>query len=166
MAEDWPDRQQFRNVMGRFATGVTVVTTALEGKLHGITVSSFCSVSLEPPLVLVCIDQTARSRPLIAESGIFAVNVLTWQQQFLADRFAGRGPLVNTTFDGVPYGAGTTGAPVLRDVAAWVDCRVTQTELVGDHIIFVGQVVDAGMDEALEPLLYFQGRFHRLPPAR
>lgn len=164
MAEAQLTQQLFRTVTGHFATGVTVVTTALEGRLHGITVSAFCPLSLEPLLVLVCIDQAAHSRHLIAESSIFAVNILTWQQQFLADRFAGRGPLVNTAFDGVPYTTASTGAPILKGVLAWADCRVTHTELLGDHVLFVGQAVDAGVERTQDPLLYFQSRFTHLPP--
>jgi len=156
------DEARFRRAMAQFATGVTVVTTAMEGRLYGLTVNAFCSLSLDPPLTLVCVDQLSRSQHLIGESGCFAVNILSWQQQFLADRFAGRAPLVNTAFDGVPYVTGATGAPILKGAAAWADCRLLQSTAAGDHVIFVGNVVAADWDETQEPLLFYQSRFARL----
>lgn len=156
------DEARFRRAMAQFATGVTVVTTALEGRLHGLTVNAFCSLSLDPPLTLVCIDQLSKSRHLIADSGFFAVNILSWQQQFLADRFAARAPLVNTAFDGVPYVTGATSAPILKGASAWADCRLLQTTVAGDHVIFVGNVIAADWDETQEPLLFYQSRFVRL----
>ena len=156
--------QEFRIVMAQFATGVTVVTTALEGQLHGLTANAVTSVSLHPCLVLVCIDHDANSYRLISESGIFAVNILSWQQQILADRFAGRAPLVNASFDGVTYRAGSTGAPILEDALAWVECHLTQRVTAGDHDIFVGTAVAAGaaVGEAQEPLLFYRSRYARL----
>lgn len=156
------DEGAFRQAMSRFATGVTVVTTSVEGRLYGITVNAFCSVSLEPPLVLVCIDRLSRSCQLIAESGVFAVNVLAWEQQFVADRFAARAPLVDTAFTGAPYRLGVTGAPILSEATAWTDCRVSQTVNAGDHDIYVGSIEAVGIQEEGEPLLLYRGRFERL----
>lgn len=156
------DDTTFRQAMGRFATGVTVVTTMVGGKLHGVTVNAFCSVSLVPPLALVCIDRLSRSCQLISESGAFAVNMLSWQQQFLADRFAGRAPLVDASFTGVPYHVAATGAPVLSDAIAWADCRVIHTVPAGDHDVYIGSVLAVGAGEDAEPLLLYRGRFERL----
>ena len=164
MAEKSPQEQLFRAVMSRFATGVTVVTTMSGGRPFGLTVSSFCSVSLEPRLVLVSIDQAALSRPHVADSGVFAVNILSSQQQFLADRFAGRGPLVDGKFDGVPYRTVTTGSPILEGALGWVDCRVVDRVPAGDHVLFIGEVVETGIDESAEPLVYFHRRFTHLAP--
>jgi flavin reductase (DIM6/NTAB) family NADH-FMN oxidoreductase RutF len=152
----------FRQAMGRFGTGITVVTTSVDGGLYGLTVSAFCSVSLDPPLALVCIDHLSRSCQLLAESGVFAVNVLAWEQQFLADRFAARGPLVDTAFTGVPYHLARTGAPILSGAIAWADCRVTQTVPTGDHDVFIGSVLSVGVEEGGEPLLLYRGHFERL----
>jgi len=156
------DETAFRQAMGRFATGVTVITTSVDGKLYGLTVNAFCSVSLEPPLVLVCIDRLSRSCQLLAESGMFAVSILAWKQQFLADRFAARAPLVDTAFTGVPYRLATTGAPVLAEAIAWADCRVSQTVPAGDHDVYIGSVLAVGVEEEGEALLLHRGRFERL----
>ena len=166
MGSDPPavDEANFRRAMSCLATGVTVVTTSLEGKLYGVTVNAFCSVSLDPPLVLICIDQLSRSRHSIEESGIFAVNILSWQQQFAADRFAARAPLVDTAFTGIPYRKAVTGAPVLSGSLAWADCRLSQIVAAGDHAIFVGAVVAVGLDADQEPLLFHRSRFERLRP--
>ena len=158
------DEASFREAMSRLATGVAVVTTSLEGKLYGVTVNAFCSVSLDPPLVLVCIDQLSRSRHLIAESHVFAVSILSWQQQFVADRFAARAPLVDTAFTGVPYSIAITGAPVLARSLAWADCQLSQSLTAGDHAILVGAVIAAGVAGDGEPLLFYSGRFERLRP--
>ena len=158
------DEPTFREAMRRLATGVAVVTTRLEGKLYGITVNAFCSVSLDPPLVLVCIDQLSRARSLIAESHVFAISILSWQQQFVADRFAARAPLVDTAFTGVPYRIAITGAPVLARSLAWADCQLSQTVPAGDHAIFVGAVVAVGVEADDEPLLFYNARFERLRP--
>lgn len=152
----------FRQAMSRFASGVTVVTTTLQDQLYGVTVNAFCSVSLAPPLVLVCIDRLSRSSHLIAESGIFAASILSWQQQFLADRFAARAPLVDTSFTGVPCRTAVTGAPVLEGSVGWVDCRVSRTVDAGDHVIFLGAVVAVGAEDEGEPLLFYRSRFERL----
>ena len=156
------DEALFRQVMSHFASGVTVVTTRLGDTLRGLTVNAFCSLSLEPMLVLVCIDQVAQSRHLISGSGIFAVNILSWRQQFLADRFAGRALPVDDAFSDVPYNTAATGAPIVDGSLAWLDCRVVQSLPAGDHVIFVGEVEAAGLDESQEPLLYYQSRFSRL----
>lgn len=156
------DVPRFRQVMSHLATGVTVVTTAQRGELHGLTVNAFCSVSLQPLLVLISIDELSRSCQLIAESGIFAVNVLGWQQQFLADRFSGRAPLVDTAFGGVPYFIAQTGAPVLKRSVGWLDCRVTERFVAGDHMLFLGVPIAGDVDETAEPLLFYQSRFSRL----
>ena len=119
--------QTLRKMRGLFASGVTVVTTAHEGQLRGVTASAFSSVSLDPPLVLVCIANESESKERIAESGIFAVNILSDEQEFLSERFAARAPLVNAHFDGVPYHTAITGSPILADSLAWYDCRVEAT---------------------------------------
>lgn len=156
------ERVLFRETLARFATGVAVVTTATAEGLHGVTVNAFCPVSEQPPLVLVCIDSLARSAEQLAEAGCYGVSILGDGQEFLADRFAGRGPLVNRRFDEAPYLTATTGAPLLRGCLAWLDCRVVATHEAGDHLIFVGQVEAAGAGNASAALVYADRRYWRL----
>jgi flavin reductase (DIM6/NTAB) family NADH-FMN oxidoreductase RutF len=155
--------QTLRKMRGLFASGVTVVTTAHEGQLRGVTVSAFASVSLDPPLVLVCIANESESKEWIAESGIFAVNILSDEQEFLSERFAARAPLVNAHFDGVPYHTAITGSPILDGSIAWYDCRVEATHDGGDHTIFIGRVeaIGLGADGKLA-LGYFGNRYARV----
>jgi flavin reductase (DIM6/NTAB) family NADH-FMN oxidoreductase RutF len=155
--------QALRKVRGLFASGVTVVTTVHEGQLRGVTVSAFASVSLHPPLVLICLANESESREWIAGSGVFAVNVLSDEQEFLSERFAARAPIVNTRFEGVPYHTAMTGSPILADSLAWYDCRVEAAHDGGDHTIFVGRVAAIGFGpEGKQPLLYFANRYQRL----
>lgn len=155
--------QSLRKLRGLFASSVTVVTTAHEGKLRGVTVSAFASVSLNPLLVLVCIANEAESKEWIAESGIFVVNILSDEQEFLAERFAARAPLVNARFEGVPYHTSITGSPILVDSLAWYDCRVVATHDGGDHTIFIGRVEAVGLGaEGKQPLVYFANRYARV----
>ncbi len=152
-----------RQLRGLFASGVTVVTTVHDGALRGMTVSAFASISLEPPLVMIALAHEAGTRELIAESGVFAVNVLSDDQEFLSERFAARAPIVTETFEGVPYEVAVTGSPILPQSIAWYDCRVEATHDGGDHVIIIGRVVAIGLgDEARQPLLYFANRYARL----
>lgn len=152
-----------RKMRGLFASGVTVVTTAHEGRLRGMTVSAFASISLEPPLVMIALAHEAGTRELIADSGVFAVNILSGDQEFLSERFAARAPIVNEKFEGVPYEVAVTGSPVLPQSIAWYDCRVEAVHDGGDHAILIGRVVAIGFgDEARQPLLYYANRYARL----
>ncbi len=152
-----------RKLRGLFGSGVTVVTTAHDGRLRGMTVSAFASISLEPPLVMVALAHEAGTRELIAESGVFAVNILSDDQEFLSERFAARAPIVNEKFEGVPYEVAVTGSPILTQAIAWYDCRVEATHDGGDHAIIIGRVVAIGFgDESRQPLLYYANRYARL----
>jgi flavin reductase (DIM6/NTAB) family NADH-FMN oxidoreductase RutF len=152
--------QALRKMRGLFANGVTVVTTTHEGQLRGITVSAFASVSLDPPLVLICLANESESKEWIAESGVFAVNILSDEQEFLAERFAARAPIVNARFDGVSYLKAITGSPILDGIVAWYDCRVEAAHDGGDHTIFIGRVETIGFGaEGKQPLVYFANRY-------
>lgn len=152
-------QDDFRSALSRFASGVTVVTTKDDkGKFHGITVSAFCSVSLEPPLVLICIEKTTVSHDALTGSGVFAVNVLAETQAAIAEHFAS--PSADK-FDSIEYTGGSAGLPVLAGVAAVLECSVVKICDGGDHSIFVGGVDRAAVSEAL-PLLYFRGEYARL----
>jgi flavin reductase (DIM6/NTAB) family NADH-FMN oxidoreductase RutF len=156
------DHDLLRDTFARRAAAVTVVTTATAEGLSGLTVTAFCPVSEQPPLVLVSVESLSRSAELLAESGCYGVSLLGGRQGFLADRFAGRAPLVNRRFDEAPYFTAATGAPLLRGCLAWVDCRVVATHAAGDHLLFVGAVEAAGTGEADAALVYFDRRYYSL----
>jgi 3-hydroxy-9,10-secoandrosta-1,3,5(10)-triene-9,17-dione monooxygenase reductase component len=152
-----------RKLRGLFGSGVTVVTTTHEGRRRGMTVSAFASISLEPPLVMIALAHEAGTREMIADSSVFAVNILSDDQEFLSERFAARAPIVNEKFEGVPYEVAVTGSPILPDSLAWYDCRVEATHDGGDHVIIIGRVVGIGFgDEARQPLMYYANRYSRL----
>jgi flavin reductase (DIM6/NTAB) family NADH-FMN oxidoreductase RutF len=165
LATEGIDKGLFRQVLGRFATGVAVVTTRQpDDTLHGLTVNSFTSVSLAPPLVLICVERRARSHEFIAQSGAFAVNFLSERQEIISERFSARAPLVSGSFEGIPYRLAVTGSPILEDCLAWLDCRLWATYDGGDHSIFVGQVEALGLGEDGLPLLYYRGRYMFVEP--
>ena len=160
----------FRRAMGSFPTGVTVVTVASDdGCMHGITVNSFSSVSLDPMLVLVCLNEASRAVGLIEHAGAFVVNVLSAGQQDVSRWFASQyRPSGSTMFDGVPFEPGATGCPVLVDAAASFDCRLRQSHQAGDHLIVLGEVVALVHRPQLEPLIFHAGSYKSLehePPA-
>lgn len=153
------DKDEFRKAMSRFASSVTVVTAeSEEGQPKGLTVSAFCSLSLDPPLVLVCIEKNASLHQFLKEGSYFAINILSEDQELVSRRFASRDA---NRFDGVGYKKGATGAPLLDDVIAHVECLVTASHPAGDHTIFVGQVEAAETVEG-KPLAYFRGGYSRL----
>jgi flavin reductase (DIM6/NTAB) family NADH-FMN oxidoreductase RutF len=154
------DQSEFRRVMGHFATGVTVITTHDgSGKLTGLTANAVSSVSLNPPLVLVCIDKSAESYPSFGASKVFAINILSEEQETISRRFAKSG---GDKFTGLGYRAGKTGAPLLNDTIAFLDCEVRHEFDAGDHTIYVGEVTDLGVEGELDPLLYFRGGYRNL----
>ena len=149
---------EFKKAMGRFASGVTVVTVEDEGIRSGLTVSAFCSLSLEPPLVLICIDRKVKSHDAIAAAGHFAVNVLAEDQQEVSTRFASR---VENKFESVATCPGILGDPIIEGTLATVECRIVDRLPGGDHTIFVGEVERARVGDA-GPLLYFTGAYRRV----
>jgi flavin reductase (DIM6/NTAB) family NADH-FMN oxidoreductase RutF len=153
------DQATFRYVLGHFASGVTVITTYADNTYHGITVSSFCSLSLDPPLVLICIDRRVRSHDVIVQAGAFAVNILTEEGEPLSRHFASR---TEDKFASVAYHVGSTGAPLLDGALATLDCRLHAQLPGGDHTIFVGEVVAASARDDSAPLLYYRGGYRRL----
>jgi flavin reductase (DIM6/NTAB) family NADH-FMN oxidoreductase RutF len=152
------DEMRFRQVMGRFASGVTVVTTTHGDELFGLTVSSFASLSLNPQLLLICVDKSVRAHQSIADAGIFAVNILSERQEHLSRRFASRDI---DKFAGVGWRRGLLGLPLLEGALATIECRVHSSLPGGDHTIFVGEVFDAEVHEGA-PLLYFRSGYHEL----
>jgi flavin reductase (DIM6/NTAB) family NADH-FMN oxidoreductase RutF len=159
--------EAFRRTLGLFATGVTVVTTAIDDALHGMTANAFSSVSLDPPLVLVCVARRAGLHELLPRSKAFAVTILDATQEPMSTWFAAAwrpgGPGQFETVDWWP--APATGSPVLARGLAYLDCRVTEMYGGGDHTIFLGEVLALGpITGGEEPLLWFAGRYRRLAP--
>lgn len=154
------DSDLFRSVLGRFASGVTVVTTRdQEGHDHGMTVSAFSSVSLSPPLVLVCIDRRASTHGVITTAEWIVVNVLSAAQEPLSRRFSYLD--AEARFDGVGFSRGPHGAAILDDVLAFVECRIVQCLDGGDHTIVIAEVEAADARDE-RPLLYYRGGYAQL----
>lgn len=150
---------EFRAALRHFPAGVTVVTTRdREGRPSGLTASAFTSVSLDPPLVLVCVDRVATAHPAVEDHGWFAVNVLGKSQEHLSRQFAASTP---DKFVGVAFREGQARLPILEDVVAALECRVVHRYVGGDHTIFVGQVEGVSIAGG-PPLVYFQGSYHHL----
>ncbi len=154
------DPRTLRDALGCFATGVTVVTCLDDGgKPAGLTVNSFTSVSLDPPLLLVCIAKQAASARPLSEARNFAINVLQTGQQPASIRFSTRD---EDRFGATPWACGEAGAPILEDSLGVFECEHFALYDGGDHHILVGHVVKASFDASLDPLLYFRGRYRRL----
>jgi flavin reductase (DIM6/NTAB) family NADH-FMN oxidoreductase RutF len=154
---------EFRTALAKFASGVTIVTSKdANAKLHGITVSAFCSLSLDPPLILVCIENTAACHFAVGASGLFAVNVLNEEQIHLSNHFAQSIP---DKFDGIEFREGLDGVPLLENVLANLECRLVNSHENGDHTIFVGRVENTSLNGQGNPLLYFNGLYRALGDA-
>ena len=152
---------QFKDAMAALPAGVVIVSTRDRAGFRGLTASSFTSVSLAPPLVLVCLDHFAQTRDAVETSGLFNVSVLERGQEFVADRFAGRAPVVDPAWHAVPHVLGANRLPVVRGCVAWFECQLWDLHPAGDHDIFVGQVMQAGRDSG-EPLVSWDRAFWRL----
>ena len=150
----------FRKVMGHFATGVTVVTTCDDQRRLGITVNAFSSLSLDPPLILVCIEKTSYLHQVMIRNGFFAVNLLGEDQRDLCTCFAGHSE-ARRNFCDTPSHTAVTGAPVLDHALAWLDCRIVDVFPGGDHSIIVGHVEALG-GVAGRPLLYYRGKYPKI----
>jgi len=158
------DRPLFKSVLRRWASGVTILTTRAGERVAGMTVSSFAPVSLEPPLVLVCADKKALTLPVIAEAGVFAVNLLAAAQYELSAQFALSGN-EELRFEGLACRRGPTGSPWLPGTLAVLDCRTVAAHEAGDHVIYVGRVEAAELAAPGEPLVYYDAAYRRLEPA-
>jgi 3-hydroxy-9,10-secoandrosta-1,3,5(10)-triene-9,17-dione monooxygenase reductase component len=153
--------RHFRDVLGLFATGVTVVTSVSDGEPVGMTCQSFSSVSLSPPLVLFCPARPSRAWPLMHRAGHFCVNILSRGQEELSDAMATKG---DAKFDGVSWSPSKTGAPLLDGAVGYVDCTVHAVHEAGDHYVVLGRVQDLGLGDAPVdpggvPLLFHRGRY-------
>ena len=154
------DAEAFRAALRCWPSGVTIVTSRAGDTVHGMTVSAFASVSLEPPLVLVCADKATITNGVIEKGRVFAANVLAADQQELSNRFASKND-EHRRFEGVAWTEAVTGAPVLPGIVTALDCRVTAAHDAGDHVIYVGSVEGVVEGEG-EPLVYHQGGYRSL----
>jgi flavin reductase (DIM6/NTAB) family NADH-FMN oxidoreductase RutF len=151
--------EEFRHACGRFATGITIASVLdAGGAPHGLTVSSFASVSLDPPLILICLGHDVSVIDHFRASNNFGINVLTESQRDLSDRFARKG---QDRFDGLEWQAGETGVPLLTGVLAALECRTSQRYAAGDHDIFVGEMLAARVADG-KPLIHFASRYRGL----
>ncbi|HEY3727366.1 MAG TPA: flavin reductase family protein [Solirubrobacteraceae bacterium] len=155
-----PDPELFREVFGRFATGVAVVTSAGSTGAGGMTANALCSLSLDPLLALVCFENQARTLPIVREAGRFAVNVLSADQESLAGVFASKLPEAEK-LEGVAHRL-EAGVPVIEGSLAWAICELQEVIAGGDHTIVIGRVISMGLGQG-EPLLWYSGRYHSLP---
>jgi 3-hydroxy-9,10-secoandrosta-1,3,5(10)-triene-9,17-dione monooxygenase reductase component len=153
------DAAKFRTVLGHFATGVTVVTGRGDDGPLGLAATAFSSVSLDPPLVLLCMARTSSTWPKIRRSGSFAVNFLSERQEEVSRRFGGRG---GDRFAGLGWKPGDTGSPVFSDALAFVECTIEAEYAAGDHVIVVGRVVDLGVIQEGRPLIFWRGGYGSL----
>jgi flavin reductase (DIM6/NTAB) family NADH-FMN oxidoreductase RutF len=152
------DDAQFKLAMSHFASGVTVVTTAHQGKQYGMTVASFASLSLHPPLVLVCIEKTVKTHDAIIAAGKFGISILANDQADISSRFASRS---DEKFAGIDVRKGELDVPLIEGALTTLECRVTDKVAGGDHTIFVGEVVSAATREGA-PLLYFRSGYREM----
>jgi flavin reductase (DIM6/NTAB) family NADH-FMN oxidoreductase RutF len=152
------DPQLQRQVMGRFATGVAVVTTCVGEQFSGMTANAVMSLSLDPPLVVVSVDKSASMHGLLQEGQCFAINVLRLDQEELSNRFAQRGP---KDFSDLSIKTAESGAPILVDALAYLDCRLVEITAAGDHDMFIGECLSGETGDGA-PLIFFGGRYGEL----
>lgn len=153
------DDALFKLAMSHFASGVTIVTTVDDGVPHGLTVASFASLSLRPPLVVICIESATKSHDAILNAGIFGVSMLGADQAAISGRFASKA--IEDRFAGIATRTGVLGVPLIEGAVCTIECRVQDRLPGGDHTIFTGQVVAAQASEGA-PLVYFRSGYHHL----
>jgi flavin reductase (DIM6/NTAB) family NADH-FMN oxidoreductase RutF len=156
------DAEAFRKVMGNFATGVTVVTTNVDGKLHGFTANAVTSVSLDPLLFLVCVDKKANAHGELSKAKHFGVSVLGIDQQHVSNTFAKTALPEEGTLRGMSYRMGDTGVPLLTGCLAALECEVHEFLEGGDHTIVIGRAVAGCVDSDAPPLIFFRGRYRQI----
>jgi flavin reductase (DIM6/NTAB) family NADH-FMN oxidoreductase RutF len=154
------DSQELRRILGHFPTGVTVITTKDDtGSAFGLTANAFTSLSLNPPLILICVDKGAQCYSCFVESNVFTVNFLHEDQEEISRRFATKGA---DKFAGLNWHEGAHGAAVLDGAIGHLECKIVQSYEGGDHTIIVGEVL-SGVASHDRPLLFFKGKYHRMP---
>ncbi len=154
------DQTAFRGALGRFASGVTVVTTLLDGIDHAMTASAFTSVSIDPPLVLICSHKTSRFHEAVLQTGTWGVSILAEEGELASAWFAHRGRPLEDQLADFPFTRGESGVALMGDSLAWLECTTTAIHDGGDHAIIVGAVTAAGVrDDIDDPLLYYRSHY-------
>lgn len=156
------DPEELRTAMRQWATGVTIVSAQHNGRRHGMTVSSFTSVSLDPPLVLVSLEQVAKTHKLLMRTDHFGVTILDHSQREISNRFAGRLTERSDRFSGLETFTLVSGTPLLVRGLAWFDCHVVSTYAAGNHTVFIGEVLAVKSVDSGRPLIYFNRDYRRL----
>lgn len=153
---------QLRAAMRAWTTGVTIVTASWEGERHGMTVSSFSSISLDPPLIGISLQTASRTHDVVVKAGAFGVTILAVDQQELSERFASGQTTMGERLDGLETEMLVTGAPLLKGGLAYLDCRVTQSIPCGSNTLFLAEVMAVRGDDHDEPLVYHDRTYRRL----
>ena len=156
------DPEQLRQSMRAWTSGVTIVTASHAGEQHGMTVSSFTSIALEPPIVIISLQTDSRTHGLVTQANAFAVTILADGQQDVSDRFAGRVPDEEDRLGGIETETLVTGAPFIKGGLAYLDCRVTQAIEIGTNTLFLAEVVAARGNGEGKPLVYHDRAYHKL----
>ena len=158
------DSALFRQVLGRFATGVTVITTCKDGETHGMTANAFSSVSLDPPLVLVSVDKRTDMHSYMMDGDCFCVNILPEHRREWSDWWAGKAPKDADQFADIPHSTKVTGSPVLDECLGYIDCKIWARYDGGDHTLVLGEVQEASVnpDPDVKPLLFFSSKYRQL----
>lgn len=159
------DPLEYRNVIGHFATGVTIVTTAAGDELQGMTANAVASLSLDPVMVLVCVEKNSYTHRVIEQGRVFAVNILGEHQEDVSRLFAKHAEPELLSLRGVAFRRATSGVPILEDCLAYLECRVASIHSGGDHSLVLGEVVELGIVREGAPLLFYRGKYGRLGPA-
>ena len=156
------DAARYRQIVGHLATGVTVITTAHDGLLHGMTANAVTSLSLDPLLLLICVDHAAHAHEQLTKAGRFAVNILSEEQEDISRLFANTAEPEQNSLRGAAYHLGMHGAPVLDKSLAYLECEVIDRCEGGDHTIFIGSVLEGDLVQEAAPLIFYRGGYRRL----
>jgi flavin reductase (DIM6/NTAB) family NADH-FMN oxidoreductase RutF len=156
------DPEKLRHAMRAWTTGVVIVTSMYEGQQYGMTVNSFTSISLEPPLICVTLKRLTHTHDLVVKSGMFSVTILTSAQKELSDRFAGKVPNLVDRFAGIQTETISLDSPVFKDGLAYFDCRVVNSMPVGENTLFIAEVLDARGEGEGVPLVYHNREYWKL----
>jgi len=156
------DPEKLRHAMRAWTTGVVIVTSMYEGQQYGMTVNSFTSISLEPPLICVTLKRLTHTHDLVVKSGMFSVTILTSAQKELSDRFAGKMPHLVDRFEGIQTETISLDSPVFKDGLAYFDCRVVNSMPVGENTLFIAEVLDARGEGEGVPLVYHNREYWKL----
>jgi flavin reductase (DIM6/NTAB) family NADH-FMN oxidoreductase RutF len=155
-------KDEYRQLIGCFPTGVTIITMAHEGEVRGMTANAVTSVSLDPLLLLICVDKRTITHRFLEQASAFAVNILAEDQEHVSRALASRDSDDARRLMGHPYHPGQNGAPILDDCVAYLECRITEVFPGGDHSIFIGEVVWGEVMRDVPPLIFHRGKYRRL----